>query len=243
MELKEQVAQYAADRVHDDRVRLTLVDIVVRSCSAPGSVGQDELDRLPRPRNLNFGDQLPASLTDSCAMFLFLDLAFRLRDGDALDAADLKTRSSPVLAIPVRPEPFRPEPVLPVEVIAKDPVAETIKNFRRLAIRACESPEKLTYDETSGAIWTPYIPLPRAQRAGADLSGCVRFVYDALVLFVPQGYGGALTPDWLRGRAQAYYTRTAPPHEIERGGGRISPPPQPPPCYWDPECNCRVCEK
>lgn len=236
-ELKTQVAQYAADREHDDRLRLAIVDIVVRSCAEPGSIAQDELDRLAFPRNSKFGDDLAAGLTTDCAEFLFRDLAYRLREGKRPDAKDLRNRSLPVVAVPVQPT-YPPPP--PVQVITKDAVAETINNFRRLAFQACHSPEKLTNSDSSRAVQTPYIPLPMAQRAGGDLSGCPRFLYDAMVNFVPQGYAGEMTADWLRARVRAYNGQSTLPSPID--AGRTAHPQQPD-CIWDPACNCRICGK
>jgi hypothetical protein len=249
--LKVQVAQDAADREHDERLLATVAEIAARSCASPGSITQDELNRLPRPAKpeqfcTTENCRLPPTL-GACGAFLFLEIAGRIRDGDALDAAEIRRRSEPIEPGPIRALPPPPQAVRPVEnpprIIGVDPVAETLKNYRRLAALACDSPDSLDADEIRRAVRTPYVPLPAAQVAGRDLTGCSRFIYDALVVFSPDGYRGMLTKQWLLDRVGTYRGQPSlPPSGGESGGGRAQPE-LPKHCYWDKTCNCRVCEQ
>ncbi|MBI5246192.1 MAG: hypothetical protein HY923_03355 [Elusimicrobia bacterium] len=235
--LKAEVTKTTAEREHDELLKKTIASIALRSCANPGSVTQDELNALDKPYRKDFyRGEFPKGLEGADGTGYCTEPYFYLGDmaGANPDALRLKSLSTPRQPAISPPLPEQHVPAVPVDLAAL-----TISNMRRLAILACDYPGRLTYADTTGAIKTAYVPLPAAQSAGSDLTGCARFVYDALVFFVPQGYRGALTPDWLRERALAYSPPTPP--RGEPGGGRGSPP-RKDPCYWDPGCNCRVCE-
>jgi len=223
-----------ANRKRDELLRETVLNIASRSCDAPGSVSQAELDRLPHPSSPDFY-QRPVFALVSCTGRVFNSLGADLGRRDRLDAAEVRRLAMP-MAVPVAAVPV----TRPAQIRTEFPAEETVKNFRRLANLACASPEQLTEEEASRAIRTPYIP--NAESAGADLSGCARFVYDAQVRFVREGQSvrERLTTAWLRNRVQDHHVRTAPPQVIQQDREPQAPEPG---CFIDPSTGIRACPR
>lgn len=230
--LKEHVvllrAQAEAERRQsDNRLRLALVDIVIRSCETPGSVDQSELDNLQNPHDPNFyieaDGRMPSGLGD-CST-LFVELAWRLRDGESLDAVYLSARSRRAVPIPVNPGnpvvPIRPRPIVsPTPLRPTVPFASMLPSIKQLSSDACQSPDRVSTRYLMSSFDISFSPSddPAINGYLMLLGSCERRVFEEIVARIRAGQGREIDAQWVRERGAA---NRVPP---QNGGGAPSGP-------------------
>ncbi len=186
----------------DERLKKALADATRRSCEAPGSVSQAELDALPLPRAGNLVETAwPAGAADCAHVYLYLAANGR-------DARTLKTLSSPMpdASAPAAPTPVRGTPAILF--------SGTFPKVKALAAAACKAPEEARVDPELTRPRESFLFLPsddrEAARAAAGLGACERKMFLRLVGVLRYGDPGKITAAWLKERAAEYAPAAAP---------------------------------
>ncbi|MBI2789406.1 MAG: hypothetical protein HYX59_12045 [Elusimicrobia bacterium] len=189
-------------RDHDERLKKALADATRRSCEAPGSVSQAELDALPLPRAGNLVETAwPAGAADCAHVYLYLAANGR-------DARTLKALSSPT---PDASAPAAPTPVWGTPAIL---FSGTFPKVKALAVAACKAPEQARVDPELTRPRESFLFLPsddrEAARAAAGLGACERKMFQRLIGVIRYGDPGKITGAWLKERAAEYTPAPAP---------------------------------
>lgn len=198
-----------AQRDHDARLRIALVDLARRSCADPGSVTQAELSALPDfyddefRRNTAFANGL-----DNCGAMVYLQVSKRM------SAEKLRQISTPVVAAPLQRAPPAPQaaplaPPSPQAAVPSIPFSSVFPGLRDLAASACRSPGSAVVDRH---LIHPSHQFSFAQdwedRSAASLSSglgdCPRRLFYKLIETIRAGQGEAITELWVRDWAAVY---------------------------------------
>lgn len=231
---------------HDRRLRLVVRDIAVKLCADSGSVGQEELDRLPRPLDPGFylGD-IPDGLEGNCAGSLYVFLGMSHGSGRKPDIAEFRKMAAPGVGVAPPFEETRPAPTSPGAIEATPP-PNAAGELASLAEKACSNPGSVTQDDVKKLWWFPDAGIAFTEGVGGGLNGCARDLFFDFVGFCKTWERGTrINPDWVNdfARRWAEERRPSPPPgdspggqdrpERERGGKKD-------PCYDEPGVG-RVC--
>jgi len=196
------VQEDIAGRDHDERLKKALADAARRSCEAPGSVSQAELDALPLPRAGNLVESpWPAVSADCGHVYLYLAANGR-------DARALKTLSSPT------PDASAPADATPVRGTPAILFSGTFPKVKALAVAACKAPDQARVDPELTRPRGSFLFLPSddrdAAREAAGLGACEGKMFRRLIGVIRYGNPGKITPAWLKERAAEYAPAPAP---------------------------------
>lgn len=189
-------------RDHDERLKKALADATRRSCEAPGSVSQAELDALPLPRAENLAlTPWPDGAADCPHVYLYLAANGR-------DARALKTLSTPT------PDASAPAGATPVRGTPTTLFSGTFPKVKALAVAACKAPEQARVDPELTRPRESFLFLPsddrEAARAAAGLGACEGKMFRRLVAVIRYGEPGKITAAWLKERAAEFTPAPAP---------------------------------
>lgn len=200
-----------ANREHDQRLKITIGELVRRSCDAPGSVSQGELDALAWPfdKNFCFGKFPPVLLNadgggDCISSYHYICENLR----GHVDAAELFNRSRPST-------PYKTvQPTTPVRADRRAPFSSLMPHMMRLAEAACRAPETVS----TQSLMPPY-PLffsslddTEAQQLLASAGDCESAVFLRIAAFIRNGQGASLDNETVRSMAAPFrYTPPAIP--------------------------------
>ena len=196
------VQEDISGRDHDARLKKDLADATRRSCEAPGSVSQAELDSLGLPRAENLAvTPWPEGAADCPHVYLYLAANGR-------DARALQTLSAPT---PDASAPAGATPVLGAPAIL---FSGTFPKVKSLAVAACKAPEQARVDPELTRPRESFLFLPsddrEAARAAAGLGACEGRMFHRLIGVIRYGNPGKITGAWLKERAAEYTPAPAP---------------------------------
>lgn len=196
------VQEDIAGRDRDERLKKTLADATRRSCEAPGSVSQAELDALPLPSAGNLAaTPWPEGVTDCPHVYLYLA-------GNGRDARTLKTLSAPA------PDASAPGGPAPVRGAPARLFSGTFPKVKALAVAACKAPEQARVDPELTRPRESLLFLPSddrdAAREAAGLGACEGKMFHRLIGVMRYGNPGKITAAWLKERAAEYTPAPAP---------------------------------
>lgn len=196
------VQEDLSGRDHDERLKKALADATRRSCEAPGSVSQAELDALPLPRARNLVETAwPAGAADCAHVYQYLAANGR-------DARTLKTLSAPA------PDASAPAGATPVRGTPAALFSTTFPKVKALAVAACKAPEQARVDPDLLRPAESFLFLPsdgrEAARAAAGLGACEGKMFHRLIGVLRYGDPGKITGAWLKERAAEYTPAPAP---------------------------------
>lgn len=202
-----------ANREHDQRLKIAIGELVRRSCDAPGSVSQGELDALSWPYDKDFctGKFPPALQTPDGTGYCistFLYICQNIR-GHA-DASELSRMSTP----PVTARPVQPS--IPIRVVPTVPFNSMMPEMLGQAEAACRAPETVSTQSLMPAYEISFSSLDDSveQLLLAGAGTCERAVFSRIAEFIRNGRGAALDDETVRSMAAPF---------------RYTPPPTPPP--------------
>lgn len=201
---------------HDERLAGTMLAMARRSCDAPGSVTQAELNDLPRPHLANFMNYLPIPLgpRDCYKVYAYLG-------GGGRNAAQIASMATP------QEEPIVIKPTLPpLPPILPSPFALTFPDLAKFATESCRSPG------SASPVLMNYYRRPYEQFVGTrrnweswywkqlnTLQGCPRLLFiDLVTLALEDSYWKVSERDWLKNKVARYSSSRPGP-----GGGGSSP--------------------
>ncbi len=205
-----------ADRDHDERLRDTIIALVNRSCANPGSVGQDELDALPRPNDPNF---LTSNMPNIGCFSAYVDVAHGVGGRGKLNAASLEADSRPVVAAEVRatePTPQNAPRAAPLNVRSVTRFLSLLPRVRDLAVRSCGAPGRIviggqiTMDERD-IFFLPDLDTPEINRLSRGLGPCEEKLFRTLAEWMQEGRGPNITSEILENTTRSFIPREAPP--------------------------------
>lgn len=190
------VQEAIAGRDHDERLKKALAETTRRSCEAPGSVTQADLDALALPSAGNLAaTPWPEGVADCPHVYLYLA-------GNGRDARALKTLSSPA------PDASAPEGATPVRGAPTTPFSGLFPKVKALAVAACKAPEQARVDPALTGPRESLLFLPSddrdAAREAAGLGACEGKMFQRLVGVIRYGNPGKITAAWLKERAAEY---------------------------------------
>ncbi|MEQ1919055.1 MAG: hypothetical protein ABL955_07635, partial [Elusimicrobiota bacterium] len=189
-----------AQRDHDERLRNTFVDLTRRSCSAPGSVTQAELDGLPQPFGGDFNSTSPQG-PDICNMLVYRSL---VKTRSAKSARDLST-PTPV-QVPAQP---LQQPTSAAPIISQTPFSTVLPGLRDHAVYACSSSNEVPIDSN---LTNPHNPFAfwkemddkTANKLAAGLGDCESRLFRRLIQVIRDGYGNRISSGWIKETVAEY---------------------------------------
>jgi hypothetical protein len=190
-----------AGRDHDERLKAALAALTRRSCEAPGSVAQAELDGLAKPYAGDFAATgVPAEAGDCAHVYLYLA-------GGGRDEKTLRWLSTPPQASPAVPD------AAPAAGVDTVPFAQLLPKVREFAALACAAPDRARLD--------PELLRPRenilflasddrlAARLESGLGICGRPMFHRIIGVIRHGNPRAVNGKWLKERVDEYVPRPA----------------------------------
>lgn len=176
-------------RDHDLRLKERYRDLAIRSCDAPGSVSQEELDALPAPYDADFAAEPPED-AGACVRAV----CKALQDRVLADYIELVAKPREIL-------PVRPSEPAPAVVIAGSTFASILPGLKTYAELACK------YDGNIprvGELFVPRVPYflsARDQAAvsslAAGLGPCEARLFRRLAEDVRAERGDKINAQWL----------------------------------------------
>lgn len=196
------VQEALSDRDHDERLKKDLADAARRSCEAPGSVLQAELDALRLPRAGNLVMSAWPAVPDGCGH------VYQYLAGNGRDARTLRALSAPAPDASVPPDagPYRGTPAVLF--------SSTFPKVRALAAAACAAPEQARVDPELTRPRESFVFLAsddrEAARAAAGLGACGTRMFHRLIGVMRHGDPTKITAAWLKERAAEFTPAPAP---------------------------------
>lgn len=202
-------------RDHDERLKTEWINLAHRSCDAPGSVSQNELDALPR---LHKREPLDVMLLfGNCYERVY----YRLYNSGT--AEEIRQESTPSRAA-VPPAPVPPA----AGVVAGNTFESVLPKLKDFAEIACTYQGKISPIRSLFTPRAPYLYSSGDESAAANLmaglTGCQRHLFRRLFDVIRSGNGGQISEKWLVETVASTPVApviVAPP----QGGGYVSPPP------------------
>lgn len=196
------VQEDLSGRDHDERLKKALAEAARRSCEAPGSVSQAELDALPLPRARNLVETPWPAVAADCAD------VYRYLAGNGRDARALRTLSSPA------PDASAPADATPVRGTPTVLFSSAFPKVKSLAVDACKAPEQARVDPELTRPREGFLFLPsdgrEAARAAAGLGACEGRMFHRLIGVIRYGDPAKITAAWLKERAAEYTPAPSP---------------------------------
>lgn len=198
-------------RDHDERLKRTLAELAVRSCSIPGSVSQTELNSLPKPHDPDYLAVMPDGLGE-CGGQIYI----YLRVG--ANAEFIKNASMVRVPQPIE-QPPRAVPAAPSIPPA---FSDILPRLREFAVAACRAPEQVLIEPYAfrfGRSDRNRDDLIAAQLAGG-LDACSSRVFHQLIGTIRDGDYGRIDREWIRSRVAAASRQPGASLEYESPRGR-----------------------
>ncbi len=193
-DLKAQVAKDKAGHESDERLRKGMLALAQRSCDAPGSVSQAEIDALPQPYQPDFIDHGPYPVTQGeCVLSVYGYL------GKAgATARELTRLSTP----PQKPIDLTPLPSIPVaQPVPPPPLSDYLPTFKAFAVSACASPEQVSmevnlYRSFNLTNWAYDDMIVKDLKVG--MSSCQSLLFQQVIDAIRDHQAIGITREWIR---------------------------------------------
>ncbi len=216
-----------ANKDHDARLRITLLDIALRSCDGPGTISQSELNGIPQPHSPFFANDAPRpeGLEECAQVYDYLA-------GGGRDNAELR-RVSVRPAVPAEIRPYVPPapatPAAPLNI--QFPFSGSLPRFKDYAVAACGTLDKVPVNTRLTLPSYPYrFESDRdtliVNELSANLGQCERQLFGLLIDYIRSGRGSEITAEWSQAAAARF--RPAPAYQ----------PPYYDPCRANGNKNC-----
>lgn len=219
-------AKTLREREQDAQLNRTITDLALRSCDAPGSVSQEELNALPRPHEADYISRNPYPLdVRPCVAKVYEYLG-----KGGVDASEVARLSLP----PTKPTDLVPLPPVPRARPALSIGELELLGMRVASIRACASSVQGVNQVLRSMNWANFQHARGVDACAGSFSGCELRVFRRLVQF-----GRAWRPG-MTISVDEVMAATAEPGNTQPSSGPIRSTPPPDPCYYN-ELGHRIC--